>query len=659
MAYTIDIDTGGTFTDGFIAGPGIARAVKTPTTPHDLTECFLNCIKAGAAAVGVSVERFLEQTAVVRFASTVGTNALIERNGAKIGLIVSIGGRALAPLKAEGHAGIIDADMVVEIDDGLSPQQVLDKAQGLIDAGAQCLVVALDGSERDPAREHAVRQIVKREYPRDFLGSIPVFLSCDVTVRNGYQERINSTIVSAYSHSRLARLLYKAEQELRALRYRGPFLIGHNDGAVARVAKTRAISTYNSGPAAGLVGARAVGALYGETDVISADMGGTSFDIGLVTDGRIKIGLRPQIEGYRTNVPMNEVEALGAGGGSIAGVSNGVLFVGPRSAGAMPGPACFGLGGSEPTVTDANLVLGRIDPANFLGGARKLDAEKARSAIQHAIAEPLGISVEAAALAVVERVEQEIGAAVAELRAASRNGDPLLTVYGGAGPLHACKVAEAAGIRRIAVTPFSAVFSAFSSSLMDVGHGYMRAVDLSVGDATLPEVVARLTSEMQAAGLRDMRGEGFDLKELSWRLDVILLGADGSESHHSVEVAAPLAETAPRSLQQIILSEGPAAVQVASVGLFVSAPVPHFRFEEKPLTGEDVAVAETGRRQVFTASGAPPVEVPVLDLEKMQPGHGLSGPALLESSKTTVWVAPGWNAAIDRFANLMLTRAQA
>ena len=187
----------------------------------------------------------------------------------------------------------------------------------------------------------------------------------------------------------------------------------------------------------------------------------------------------------------------------------------------------------------------------------------------------------------------------------------------------------------------------------------MRAVGLSAGDAKLPELVARLTSEMEAAGLRDMRGEGFDLKELSWRLDVILLGADGSESHHSVEVAEPLAETAQRSLQQIIRSEAPAAVQVASAGLFVSAPVPHFRFEEKPLTGEGVAVAETGRRQVFAASGAPPVEVPVLDLEKMQPGHGLSGPALLESSKTTVWVAPGWNAAIDRFANLMLTRAQA
>lgn len=656
MAYTIDIDTGGTFTDGFVAGSGIAHSVKTPTTPHDLTECFLNCIKAGAAAVGLPVERFLEQTDVVRFASTVGTNALIERNGAKIGLVVSMGGRSLAPVKTDKNAGIIDADMVIEIDDGLSPEQVLGKAQGLIDAGAQCLVVALDGSEADPARERAVRQIVKREYPRDFLGSIPVFLSSDVTVRDGYAERINSTIVSAYSHSRLARLLYKAEQELRALRYRGPFLIGHNDGAVARVAKTRAISTYNSGPAAGLVGARAVGALYGETDVISADMGGTSFDIGLISDGRVNVGLRPEIEGYRTNVPMNEVEALGAGGGSIAGVRDGKLFVGPRSAGAMPGPACFGLGGSDPTVTDANLVLGRIDPANFLGGARKLDPEKARSAIRTAIAEPLGITVEAAALAVIERVEQEVGAAVGDLRAAARNGDPLLNVYGGGGPLHACKVAETAGLRRIAITPFSAVFSAFSSSLMDVGHGYMRAVGLPADAPQLLQAVSKLVAEMKEAGLRDMRGEGFDLESLTWRLDAILLCADGSETHCSAEVADPLAEAALQSLHQAIATQAPDAVRLTSVGLFVSAPVPHFRFEEKPLSGGDVAKARTGRREIVIEAGAPPVEVSIFDLERMQPGYSLSGPALLESSKTTVWVAPGWNAAIDRFANLMLTR---
>ncbi|GAB4347153.1 MAG: hypothetical protein Kow0026_00100 [Oricola sp.] len=288
MGYIIDIDTGGTFTDGFVAGAGEVRAVKTPTTPHDLTECFLNCVREAANAYEQPIETFLEGTDVIRFSSTVGTNALIERNGAKIGLILSVGGSALAPIQREGNGSkppVVEHDMVREIDDAEDMDAALARAQELIDAGAQCLVVALEGSDLDPSPERAVRETIKREYPRDFLGSIPVFLSSDITVRGCYSERINSAVISAYSHSRLARLLYRAEQELRTLRYHGPFLIGHNDGAVARVAKTKAISTYNSGPAAGIVGAHALGLLYGESDVISADMGGTSFDIGLVRGG--------------------------------------------------------------------------------------------------------------------------------------------------------------------------------------------------------------------------------------------------------------------------------------------------------------------------------------------------------------------------------------
>lgn len=655
MGYTIDIDTGGTFTDGFVAGPGGAWAVKTPTTPHDLTECFLNCVRAGAEAVKLSVEGFLERTDVIRFASTVGTNALIERSGARIGLILSRDGGALAPLAGEAGRGFIDPDMLVEIAPDLPMDQVLTQAQALIDAGAQCLVVALEGSGADPARERAVRETIKREYPRDFLGSIPVFLSSDITVRDGYGERINSAVVSAYSHSRLARLLYKAEQELRGLRYRGPFLIGHNDGAVARVAKTRAISTYNSGPAAGLVGARAIAALYGEADVISADMGGTSFDIGLVSDGWLNVALRPQIEGYRTNVPMTEVSALGVGGGSIAGVRDGALFVGPRSAGAVPGPACFGLGGTEPTVTDANLVLGRIDPDNFLGGARQLDTDKARAAITRALAEPLGLSVEAAALAVISRVDQEVGRAIGALRQQAVGDSPLLTVYGGAGPLHACRVAEAAGLKRIVVTPYSAVFSAFSSSLMDVGHSYLRAVDMRPDDQALPETVEGVLRDMQGAALRDMRGEGFDTASLSWQMDAILSREDGSEGRVRVDVVNPLSAEARQTLHEAIRRDVPDAVALGAVGLFVSAPVPHFRFEEQPLTPAASETARLGVREVVTEGGAAPHEVRVFDLERMVPGQALTGPALLESSKTTVWVAPGWSAAVDRYSNLMLT----
>ncbi|MCP4023995.1 MAG: hypothetical protein GY729_19290 [Desulfobacteraceae bacterium] len=262
-------------------------------------------------------------------------------------------------------------------------------AQGLIDRGARCLVVAFSNSEYNPANERFVRKTVKKEYPRDFLGSVPVFLSSDISHRSGDRERINAAVLNAYIHDKLARLLYKASENLRQRSYNENLFIVHNNGAVARVAKTRAINTYNSGPVAGLSGARLIGRLYGEKNLISADMGGTSCALGFVNNDQESYTLLPDVEGFRINVPMMAIRAIGAGGGSIASVQDGRLCVGPQSAGALPGPVCFDLGGNEPTVTDADLVLGILDPDFFLGGAMALNYDKARDIIAQKVAEPL------------------------------------------------------------------------------------------------------------------------------------------------------------------------------------------------------------------------------------------------------------------------------
>ena len=275
---------------------------------------------------------------------------------------------------------------------------IMEAAQRLIDRGARCLVVALSCSDANPQNERAIRKIIKKEYPRDFLGSVPVFLSSDISSRQGEEERINAAVLNAYIHGKLVSMLYKAGEELRRRMYGKNLFIVHNNHAVARVAKTRAINTYNSGPAAGLMGARVTGLAYGADAVISADMGGTSFDLGFVRQGQVSYTLKPDVEGFRVNVPMVEIKAVGAGGGSIASVADGTLRVGPRSAGALPGPVCFDLGGTEPTVTDADLILGVFDPEYFLGGAMKLNLEKARNTMAEKVATPLGLSVEAAAL---------------------------------------------------------------------------------------------------------------------------------------------------------------------------------------------------------------------------------------------------------------------
>jgi N-methylhydantoinase A len=379
MGYTIDIDTGGTFTDGFFVRDERVELVKVPTTPHDLTVCFMECIKSGADRFEVPVEDLLYETDIIRFSNTIGTNTIIQRDGSRLGLLVSAGNESLVPTRSEeGKLPLVLPDMVVGIQEEVSPTGEIQKepeqaaimsaAQSLIDRGARCLVVCLRNSDLNPKNERLIRSIIKKEYPRDFLGSVPVFLSSDISRRPGEAERVNAAVLNAYIHSKLVSLLYKAGEKLRQRLYRKNLFIVHNNNTISRVAKTRAINTYNSGPAAGLMGARLIGQLYGVKNLLSADMGGTSFDLGYVRRGEPSYNLRPDVEGFPVNVPMAEIRAIGAGGGSIASVKDGVLRVGPRSAGALPGPVCFGLGGTEPTVTDADLVLGILDPEYFLGG---------------------------------------------------------------------------------------------------------------------------------------------------------------------------------------------------------------------------------------------------------------------------------------------------
>ena len=382
MGYTIDIDTGGTFTDGFFVRGKDVETVKVPTTPHDLTICFLECIKAGAERFGVQVEDMLTETKVVRFSTTIGTNTLIERNGTKIGLLVSPGEDSLLEVTAEdSESPLVYPEMVKTVKgevagDGairgeLDRDETLAATQELLDRGARCLVVSLKNSAYNPAHERQVRAWIKEEYPRDYLGSVPVFLSSDITNLPGHQERTNTAVVNAYIHARLVKFLYKAGEDLRKLYYSRPLLIVHATGGVARVAKTKSINTYNSGPAAGLMGVAALGKMYGVNSLVSGDMGGTSFDIGVVKNGQPNFTLRPVVEGLAFSTPMIAIRAIGAGGGSIATVKRGELQVGPQSAGALPGPACFSLGGTNATTTDADVVLGYIDPWLLPWGANE------------------------------------------------------------------------------------------------------------------------------------------------------------------------------------------------------------------------------------------------------------------------------------------------
>lgn len=670
MGVTVDIDTGGTFTDGFIVRGSEVRTVKVPTTPHDLTVCFLECIEAGARAFDCEPSEFLYETEIIRFSNTIGTNTIIQRNGAKIGLLVTKGLESLAPTVAEkDKAPLVDPDMVIGIDECVddqghlvrSPdsQEILHAAQTLIDRGARGLVIAFAHSDLNPENERRIRAVIKSEYPRDYLGSVSTFLASDISARPGTQERINAAVLNAYIHSKLARLLYKAGEELRQRGYRGTLFIGHNNGAVARVAKTRAINTYNSGPTGGLYGAREVGRLYGIDTLISTDMGGTSFDIGYVLNGQPSYSLKPEVEGFACNLPMMAIDALGAGGGSIAEVREGKLFVGPQSAGALPGPACFGLGGTKATVTDANLVLGILDADYFLGGGMKLDAAKARAAIEQAVAQPLGISIEDAALAIKQTVEQSMGDAVGAV--AEKLGRPEklpVIAYGGAGAIHAADIARIAGIDRVIITPFSAVSSAFGSSLMDVGHIYTRRVDRLVESAADLKALAPVVEDMRGEAIRDMRGEGFDASESEATLQLFWTRSDGSEIVTNAPAAIlaneDAASAALMAARDGIGEAGPA--RLSSVSYFSTVAVPHYQWSELPQPSASVDQALRGDRKALLDAQAGMQPVPVYDRAKLMRGHSVKGPAIVESAQTTILVPATWTLAVDQFNNTVLER---
>lgn len=674
MGYTIDIDTGGTFTDGFFVFKDRVETIKVPTTPHDLTVCFMECIKSGAERFGIMTDDLLHQTDIIRFSNTIGTNTIIERNGSRIGLIVTKGCETLAPIHyQDDKPPLILPEMVIGIDEAtditgnriISPDEsvVMTAAQELIDRGARCLVVAFSNSEHNNANERLVRKTIKNEYPRDFLGSVPVFLASDISHRSGKTERINAAVLNAYIHNKLARLLYKAGETLRLKSYPKNLFIVHNNGAVARVAKTRAINTYNSGPVAGLSGARLIGQMYGAKTLISADMGGTSCDLGFICNNQESYTLLPDVEGFSINVPMMAIRALGAGGGSIARVEDGKLKVGPQSAGALPGPACFDLGGQEPTVTDADLVLGILDPAYFLGGSMVLNDEKARDVIGRKIADPLGISVQEAAWEIKTEVDRIMGSEIAGLKhRLEKDETPLLVIYGGAGAAHCCNIAKNAGLSKIVVTPFSAVFSAFSSSAMDVGHFYTSRIDLPFTEACDFTVVKNAVSAMEKEARRDMRGEGFSMEEVHLGLELFVKkAANGHEikfdvDYHFYDDSNKIAQALQKAITLLNPSDciNTPGMVITMASLKATAKVPHYMIKKVPAASLNIGHAQKGSRNVFLKTGRQAMELPVYDRSMLTNGHSLTGPGLVESDQTSIFIPPDWALNVDEYNNIIL-----
>lgn len=683
----LGIDVGGTFTDLVLIDDKAGRIhyTKTLTTSKNPAEGVLTGIDKILRLVGAT----MRDVAYIVHGTTIGTNALIERKGARVGLITTGGFRDVLEIarieRPDGGLYDINVDLPdplvprylrLEVEerigaDGsvvrpLDEQSVVRAVERLKGEGVEAIAVCLLFSFRNPTHERAVRDICNAVYPQ-----APVSLSSEIAPEFREFERTSTTVINAYLAPVTERYLQSLISHLRE-RY------GHVDlrimqtsgGAMtAEVAKSHAVNMVNSGPAGGALATALFGRLTGDSKIIGVDMGGTSFDIGLIVDGRPRVKSEGEIEGYPVKIPMIDVEGIGAGGGSIAWVdAGGGLNVGPESAGADPGPACYGRGGTRPTVTDANLVLGRLDPGYFLGGEMKLHIDKARAAIRKDVAEPLKLSLEEAASGIVRVVNANMvrGIGVNSTQKGYDVREFSLLAFGGAGPLHAVELAQELGMRRVIVPPFCSVFSAFGAVASDVRHDYVQTVALSQKNASAEKLQAAF-AEIEAAARKQLAGEHVpkDRMRIEWAADVRYEGQSYEltipvEKSRRALTDHDVAETIRRfhDLHRRIYAYGEPNEVVEFISLRVAAigKVPEAKLARKRRSSSQ-ARPKSERPVYFSAIGSfAPTQV--YERDDLRAGQSFVGPCLIEETTSTTVILPGWTGTVDEYGNLIVSQRE-
>lgn len=652
--YRIGIDTGGTFTDGFVSktGGGFVWA-KTLTTPYDLGECFRHVLEDLATRLGVTTEEMLRGTEFLAYSTTHGTNTLLERSGPRLGLIVSEG---MTELIDREHF-FVPKDAIAEVAEevsergevvrAVSDEEIRSRGEALSDAGIRGLVVAFRNSALNPENEEKAKAVLDAINPDHSFGWIPIFISTDLSLEPDDLIRLTTAVVSAYIHAPLADFLYPLEQELRNKYLQRPLLVANGAGGLARVAKSTALNTFQSGPACGAIGSSILAQSYGWDDVLSVDMGGTSTDITWIGDRDSLIGSGYWLDGVRLDGAVVDVRSIATGGSSIVSVVDGAVQIGPRSAGARPGPACFDLGGDLPTVTDADVVLGIFDPDYFRGGQLHLNADRARAAIDEHVARRLGIDVEQAAVRIHERLEIQAAEAI---RGAQPDGRHLenfiLFSYGGAGPTHSHGYASRLGIRRIAVFPFASVLSAFGCVISDIAHRYSVGLTPALRRSG-PEGIVQQIRSAQERALEDMRLEGFEFPQVVFRF-----WADIEEADDGVRRWVPIAASDP---EEVVREVGDTS-DVRAVIVEGVIEVPKIDWKPGKARGKKVPTeASKGKRDVYFDGRT--YASTIYDAVRLSEGSRLEGPAVIESEFTSCVVPPGATLTVDRYGTALMDLA--
>ena len=665
----VGIEVGGTFTDIVAVDGSRVEVAKVPSTPHSPD------IGAYAAigAAGISPRDIADLV----HGSTVATNAILERKGARVAFVTTQGFRDILFLQRHDRRNIYDlryakpaspvarhdcyevAERIVASGDVILPLDELDIRRTLLPAltagGYDAVAICLLSAYASPVHEQRLRDTIAAELP-----GLRIACSHAVACEFREYERASTTVLSAYVQPVIDRYLDRFEATLAQAGFRGHFsVMQSNGGRLPAVAmRQTAITALFSGPAAGVVGAIRQAARSGRGNLITFDMGGTSTDVSLVVDSEASLSPETEIDGLPIRTPVLDIVSVGAGGGSLVWIDDGgMLRVGPRSAGAMPGPACYGHGGTEPTVTDAHLVRGTIRADAFLGGAMKLDAERAHAAFAP-IAARLGTDIAGAAAAAIRLTVANIVRAI-QLVSTERGRDPrdyTLLPFGGAGPLLAAEIAEELGVPEILVSPNPGVISALgllSADFVKVA-GITRRTAL---DNAAPEVLREAFARFQAEAVKEFHGLGLDgALDFSLSADMRFVG-QAFEIPVPIEpgtlpglTAADLAGHFTAAHRRVYFHGGEPGRRVEIVGLRFGVrrrleALPEFRERATMLRHPADVPVRVGNDSVAAA---------MADAAGLAVGEIITGPALIEGYSSSIWVPPGWIAERDGHGNILM-----
>jgi N-methylhydantoinase A len=694
-------DVGGTCTDTIVMSPdGRIWIGKALSTPPDYAEGVLGSIASAAGPMGLSLESLLGRATLFLHGSTVADNTILTRAGSRTGLIATAGfedtllvtrgayGRWAGltedgikhPVMTERPPALVAADCIVGVPErvdcdgevvlGLDPAAAEAAVRLLVeDRGVEAIAIALLWSVRNPVHEHALADVVRRLAPHVYVTA-----SADIAPVPGEYERTSTAVINAYAGRLAHDYLGSLADQLRTRGYQGATMVMQGYGGLlpADEAADRAVGMIECGPAAGVIGARSLGDLMGDGDIIAADMGGTTFKVGVIQGGQVEYAREPMVDRFHYVAPKMEVVSIGAGGGSIVSLdpATGVPVVGPQSAGSRPGPVCYGTGGTEPTLTDVLLIVGYMAPDHFLRGEITLDADRAREVFEARIADPLGVPVETAAVGIVRIAAAQVTDLVRQITV-ERGLDPrefVLHAFGGSCGMLAGMFGQELGVRRLVIPYTAAVNCALGLISADVAHEYLTT--RPVPAEASPDEVNALFKPMVATAIAQLEHEGFrgDDVALDWSVDL-------RYRRQVHEVTTPV--RAPRPLDADGLARlvddfealyerrygrgsayREAGIEMTTFRLTARGLLKRPALPDEPEDAAGTVPDRLGQRDIFVEAVGGMARADVYDVEALRPGHELRGPAVIHTPITTIVVQAGQTARIDRLRNVLIEFAR-